>query len=122
MQQKQAWGSGQISEEKQQQSSSSSSASNRVKCLDDVVLLRQIGEPTHKNTIPSRTEVVVGILRRRSPPEDYQGTGWKLGSNCGEDGRQSIDVFSLKPIISFKPEKEEDRRRDNARNEAGRGG
>ena len=75
MQQKQAWGSGQISEEKQQQSSSSSSASNRVKCLDDVVLLRQIGEPTHKNTIPSRTEVVVGILRRRSPPEDYQGKG-----------------------------------------------
>ena len=60
MQQKQAWGSGQISEEKQQQSSSSSSASNRVKCLDDVVLLRQIGEPTHKNTIPSRTEVEVG--------------------------------------------------------------
>ena len=52
MQQKQAWGSGQISEEKQQQSPSSSSASNRVKCLDDVVLLRQIGV-----TIKSTTHI-----------------------------------------------------------------
>jgi len=34
-----------------------------------------------------------------------------LGSNCDEDGRQSIDVFSSKPIIPFKPEQEEDDRR-----------
>jgi len=54
MQQKQAWGSGQISEEKQQQSSSSSSASNRVKCLDDVVL---------KSVSQSKAQHTLGEIR-----------------------------------------------------------